>query len=420
LLGIHAYMRYKNVIILNDYGYVNGGSSQVALNTALGLAPYNLNIYYFCAAPPIDQRLLQPPNIHVICTGQADILSNPNRLAAAQQGLWNPKSRKQLAALLSTCSPADTVIHVHGWTKALSHSVLQIAIARGFPMVLTMHDYFMACPNGGFYNYQRNTICQLQPLSLACVCAHCDARHYIHKLWRVLRAYIRRDLLKIPARLKAFIAVSQLSHDILAPHLPANSSIYLLPNPVDTQRTARVEVSRNSKIFAVGRLAPEKGFDLVAQAARELGLELVFIGDGEHRETLSCLNPEAHFTGWLSPHLVQEKLREARCLVFSSNLYETQGLVVSEAASLGIPAIVSDVTAARELIIHKTDGLLFQNNSIEDLKQKLLWMQADAFVENLGSNAYEKFWQSSQLIEHYIASLLPIYDRVMVDYQKTV
>jgi glycosyltransferase involved in cell wall biosynthesis len=283
-----------------------------------------------------------------------------------------------------------------------------------------MHDYFLACPNGGFYNYQQKTVCHLHPLSLKCVCTHCDSRNYLHKLWRVLRSYIRKDLLKIPARLKAFIAVSQLSHDILAPHLPANSSIYLLPNPVEAQRTPRVEVSQNSKIFAVGRLAPEKGFDLVAQATRELGMELVFIGDGEHRQILASLNPEANFTGWLPPHLVQEKLREARCLVFSSNLYETQGLVVSEAASLGIPAIVSDITTASELIIHKTDGLLFQNTSLEDLKQKLLWMQDDAFVENLSQNAYQKFWQSSQLVEHYIVNLLPIYDRLMVDYQKPV
>ncbi len=411
-------MRYKNVIIVNDFGFVNGGASQVAINTALGLAAYNLKIYYFCSTPPIDDRLLKLNNIQVICTGQADILSNPNRFSAALQGLWNQTSRKQFVSLLSTCSPADTVIHIHSWIKALSHSVLQIAIARGFPLVLTMHDYFLACPNGGFYNYKQKTICHLKPLSLNCICTHCDSRNYFHKVWRVLRGVIQKYLLKIPLQIEAFIAVSQFSLNILFPHLSSKSRIYLLPNPIESDRVHRVDVSKNSKIFAVGRLAPEKGFDILAKAAQDLGLDLIFIGDGEYRKTLESLNPDAHFEGWLPHDELRAKMREARCLVFCSNLYETQGLVVSEAASLGIPAIVSDVTAASDMIIHKIDGLLYRNNAIEDLKQKLIWMQDDEFAENLSNHAYQKFWKSPNLIDQYTASLLQIYDRLMTDHQK--
>ena len=46
------------IIILNDFAYVNGGASQVALSSALGLAQAGYDVTLFTAVQPIDSTLL--------------------------------------------------------------------------------------------------------------------------------------------------------------------------------------------------------------------------------------------------------------------------------------------------------------------------------------------------------------------------
>jgi len=70
----------------------------------------------------------------------------------------------------------NTIVHLHGWTKALSSSVVRECVDKNFSIVCTLHDYFVACPNGGFYNFRTHKICHLHPLSTRCVLENCDSR----------------------------------------------------------------------------------------------------------------------------------------------------------------------------------------------------------------------------------------------------
>ena len=113
----------KNIVIINDFGHINGGAAQVAINTALGLSKLGHRVFYFYAVEPLDQRIEEDPNIEVFCTHQTDILNTNSRILSSFQGLWNAKSARIFSELLTSLSPEDTVIHVHGWIKALSVTV---------------------------------------------------------------------------------------------------------------------------------------------------------------------------------------------------------------------------------------------------------------------------------------------------------
>lgn len=403
----------KNIIIINDFGHVNGGASQVAISTALNLANSSHHVFFLCVVEPIDTELSSHPLIKVHCTYQQDILNNANRVTSSVQGLWNSTSRKMLKNLLQTLPKDSTIIHVHGWTKALSHSVLHEAIKSNIPIVVTGHDYFLACPNGGFYNYQQGEICKLRALSAECIMSNCDSRSYAHKLWRIARGTLQKNLVGIPKQIKHFIFVSEKSKEILTPYLPKDGKTYLLPNPIDTKFSPRIEAEKNNKIYAIGRLSPEKGFDKLALATKELGLELVIIGEGFEREKLKNINPAITFTGWLTKDQMFEELTNARVIVFSSLLYETQGMVVMEAASRGIPSIVSDVTAAADEIIDYETGILYKTNALNDLKEKLTLVSDDKLVMKLSKNTYENFWRNPCTNEKYIAELERIYDQML-------
>jgi glycosyltransferase involved in cell wall biosynthesis len=339
-------MSLLNVVIINDVANVNGGTAQVALSSAIGLAKKGYSVTLFSAALPIMPELENYPNLKVINLNQYQIIDDPNRIRASIQGLWNFKAYYCLKNLLSTFDPKTTIVHVHGWTKALSSSVLRQAIKKRFRVVLTLHDFFLACPNGGFFNYQTQKICPLKPLSRACVLANCDVRSYPQKLWRVARQVVQNTFGQMLG-IKHFITISELNESILRPYLPPNSQVYRISNMINIEQEQQVDVYHNSQFTFVGVLSPHKGVKLFTQAARQLGCELTFVGEGRCRGEIASIYPRANITGWVSNSEVQKYLKSARVLVFPSLWYETQGLVVPEAAALGIPAIVADTSAAR-------------------------------------------------------------------------
>ena len=119
---------------------------------------------YFCAVEPIDQELRQN-GVEVVCTGQQEILKDSNRMRAATQGIWNFKAAAMLDKLLANLPAKGTIVHLHGWTKALSSSLMPVIFRHQVPSIITLHDYFISCPNVGFYNYQTQKSCGLKPLS---------------------------------------------------------------------------------------------------------------------------------------------------------------------------------------------------------------------------------------------------------------
>ncbi len=89
------------VILLNDFGFVNGGAAQVAITEALGLADLGVEGIYFCGIGPLDDRLRDYPNIQSYQVDGFDVLTEPNRVKAAFKGIWNHQTAKSLKQILS-------------------------------------------------------------------------------------------------------------------------------------------------------------------------------------------------------------------------------------------------------------------------------------------------------------------------------
>jgi len=415
LIVEHVGMKPDTVVILNDFGHVNGGASSVALAEAEALARTGCPVLYVYAVAPVDPRLSSQTNIRVICTNQEEIVSDPDRVRAATQGLWNRRAAALLGAVLTGLEPKRTIIHLHGWTKALSSSVARAALDRGFKVVCTVHDYFLACPNGGFFHYQEQKICKLKALSLPCLATRCDARSYPQKLWRFSRGLVQKIGGRLPGGIRHFIAVSDFSREVIAPYLPEGSKINRINNPVEVARGLPVKVTEQSTFMAAGRLSPEKGCVQFARAAQTAGAPAVFVGEGVSRNEILAANSQAVITGWLRHDQVLEELQHARALVFPSLLYEAQPLVIMEAAALGIPSLVPDTSAARELVVDGQTGLWFRSGCVEDLTRKIQMLFDDELVKYLGQKAYERYWNSPKTVENHVEQLLNVYQDILLE-----
>ena len=395
------------VVIVLDHARVTGGQAKVAFDSALGLKRRGHQPIIFAAAGPVDP-ILAESGIRTVCLGQTDLIGNPSKLDAAVKGLWNGAAARALGDLLAECPRGRTIVHVHGWAKALSPAIAGPIAKSGLPAILTMHEYFLLCPNGGFFNYQQQHACGLEPLSAKCWASHCDSRSYARKLWRGARQVVVKHAADLPGVFSDIICISQFQLDKIGHRLPPHARIHRVSNPIEAVPLGPKADASGGPIIFLGRISPEKGPFLFAEAARRAGLPATFVGDGPAAAQLKARYPEASILGWQNPEEVRHHLRAASALVFPSLWYEGQPLVVLEAKAMGTPVIVSDGCAGREAITDGMDGIWFRSGDADDLARALTEFRAGD-IDAMATAAYASFWSDPPSIDRHVDAISAIY-----------
>lgn len=351
------------IIICNDFGFINGGAAKVAITSAIGLSNRGYNVIYFCGVGPVEESLTQSVE-RVICLGLNDILNNPSRIGAMMQGIWNHKAEKEMDRLL--CEIGDNVIvHIHGWTKSLTSSIVKVCKCHNIKPFISIHDYFAVCPNGGFYNYKRNKICEYKGVCMGCLLCNCDSRSYTHKLWRFTRQMIQDRYIRDSNDI-IFIGTSKFSYSIISESLKSKE-VRWVKNPISIYTGSYVKCHLNDIFLFVGRLSREKGADLFCEAVEKTGSKGIVIGSGNEIEVYRRRFRNIEFVGWKNLDEMKKYIDQTRALIVSSRYYEGAPLIVPEMQCYGIPCIVPDKCAASDTIKDGENGLIFESGNLESL-----------------------------------------------------
>jgi glycosyltransferase involved in cell wall biosynthesis len=403
---------FLTIVICVDHAMINGGQAKVAVDSAIGLKRHGHRPIFFAAAGPAAPEL-EAAGVEVVCLDQPDLLGNPSRVAAAVQGTWNFKAVAALGKLLENLPRATTIVHVHGWAKALSPAIAKPIRASRLPAVYTTHEYFLFCPNGGFYNYQQGHACGLEPLSFQCWMTHCDSRTYSRKLWRNARLTMAQKVARLPDVFPDYIAFSTFQKEIIGKRLPPGSRLHLVGNPVEAENLGPKTDPASGDVIFVGRISMEKGPFLFARAARALGMTPTFVGDGPVAAELKAAFPEANMLGWQKPDAVHAAMRAARALVFPSLWYEGQPLTVLEAKALGTPVIVSDGCAGRVEVEDGVTGLWFKGGDADDLARALALTKDDELIKKFSAASYASYWADPPTLDRHIERLTAVYRGIL-------
>lgn len=135
--------------------------------------------------------------------------------------------------------------------------------------------------------------------------------------------------------------------------------------------------SESNRLVCVGRLCEEKGQILLLGAIESLvkegrSLELVLVGDGEHRALIERLIANLDLagsvtiTGWATADQVKQHILGARALILPS-FAEGLPIVLIEAMLLGRPVLSTYVAGIPELVVNGETGWLFPAGSEEDI-----------------------------------------------------
>ena len=398
-----------NVIIIYDQAYFSGGAAKIAIGSAIALKKIGYNVVFFSAVGPISQELIDE-QIEVICLNEKHIALTKNPISLLK-GIWNNHAKKELYKILNRFDPNNTIVHIHGWTKALSSSIFQATYNKGFKTLITLHEYFTICPNGGIYNYKKKLICNIQPNTCKCYLCNCDKRNFLQKLYRDLRQIIQNHIFKKTCPICIYI--STFSRNIIEPLLPFNSKSYNLVNHVEVSKNERISVENNSIYLFIGRISYEKGIDLFCECMRQSNNKGLVIGDGQLKQTYEKLYPEITFVGWKKSNEIYDYLVNARCLIITSKWYETMGLTTIEMQQYGIPCIVPKQCAASEYIKNNITGLYYDTGSVNSLLECIYKTNDINFLKKISLNFYNSFNINKYSIETHINKLNKIYLEVL-------
>ena len=411
------------IVIVSDYGTVNGGAAKMALIDARALAERGHEVHFVCATEP-SAIPLRHPNIQIHHLGQADVWTEPNPLRAAARGIWNRAPARRLCGLLAAFNPRDSIVHFHQWTKALSPSVIGAAAASALPTAFTLHDYFLFCPNGIYFDHARRSSCARRPLSIPCLAAACDSHSRAYKAVRVIRQVGSNAALRRLAQPLNLVHVSASAREVARPHFAGNTRHFVVPNPSAMPKLDPVDVAGNQVFVYIGRFTPEKGPMVFARAARAAGVPAVFLGAGPEAARLREANPDAELRPaswraatshpWGRDFAVESLLARARALVFPSLWHETLGLVARESLSKGVPVICSRGSGAADWIEDGVNGFLLKPGDLAGLQTRLRQLaDDDDLAAGLGAKAYLRYWREAPTMEAHTARLERVYDVIL-------
>jgi glycosyltransferase involved in cell wall biosynthesis len=171
-------------------------------------------------------------------------------------------------------------------------------------------------------------------------------------------------------------------------------------------------------VLYVGRVSVEKGLDDLAEAFSGIdGVNLVVVGDGPYRKELEARAGDNFvFKGFLRGEALSAEYASADIFVFPSKT-DTFGNVVLEAMASGIPVIVTDRMAPRELVEDGRNGFVARNSG--EMKDKISLLARDSSLrERMGKAsrrlAEKRTWGRvfETLFEHYF------YAKMNYDYAR--
>jgi glycogen(starch) synthase len=232
-------------------------------------------------------------------------------------------------------------------------------------------------------------------------------------------------LLRILAESDVAVALSHaMRAEILELEPALAGRVCVVPNGVQAMGTPTELPSAPAALLCLGRLIPEKGFDLALRAAQRLArrgtpLRVLVAGDGPERPALESLATElgiapiTRFLGFVDPARVPDVLSQATVVIVPSRWEEPSACVVREAASMARPVVASRVGGTPELIEDDETGLLFERDDVDGLTAALAALLGDPErARRLGEAARDRVLATCSL-DGFVTAYEALYRRVV-------
>jgi len=338
-----------------------------------------------------------------------------DRFKVMERVLYSREANRNITRLIEDTKP--DIAHIHGIGSETSPSILPAIKGAGIPIVQTLHDYRLLCP-------------QISFVSNGEICERCK----VHRYYNVVRRRCKRDsysaslmagieitvhkLMQIYERnIDVFIAPSQFLKDKFLEFGFGNPIVHLT-NFVNIEQFQPCYESDNYFVY-YGRLVDYKGVFTLLEAMKEMPDSHLFVaGDGDAAEKMQRYIAENRLGNVsMLGHIDSEELiplvQNAAATVVPSQWYENYSMSVIESLACATPVIASRIGGISEQVLDGWNGLLFKPGSTSALAQAMRYVLDNPMErEQMSLHARQRVEELNDPQQHY-EKLMNIYESLL-------
>lgn len=350
------------ILMVNKFLYPRGGCETYMLQLAEELKAKGHEVEYFGM---YDEKNTVGNSLGLYTTNMDFHSKGIARFLYPFKIIYSTEARRKLGKVLDHFKP--DVVHMNNINFQLTPSVIYAVKKRNIPLVQTVHDYQMICPNHLLYSFGEVKPCErcIGGSKFNCVKHSCIHGSKVKsligaieaKLYESLKTYQKVDLYICPSYFleKKLLAASELYR---GKTLTVHNFIEKKPLP------EKVTPEKPYVAFAA-RLSKEKGVTLLCEAAKLLpDYSFLVAGSGPDGECLKDI-PNITMKGFLSGDELISLMANAKVMLLPSVWYENCPLSILETHSFGVPVITMNSGGMAELVEDGKTGALINEPTPE-------------------------------------------------------
>lgn len=338
------------------------------------------------------------------------------RSAAAVRAVWSSPAKRRVLRLLRRELP--DVAHFHNTFPLISPSAYYACRETGTPVIQTLHNFRLLCPNALFLRNGRVCEdCMGRPLPWPGIVHACYRKSLLQSAGVAAILGLHRLIGTWNGRVDLYIALSEFAREKFVMNGVPAEKIAVKPNFVHPDPGGNA--GGGSYALFAGRLSEEKGIETLLDAWRTLkNIPLAVAGDGPLMGRVRALaesHPETGIRayGRLPHEEVLRLMKSARFLVCPSLCYESFPMVIAEAFACGLPVVATDIGAVEELVVDRRTGRRFHAGDPSSLAEAVAWLWSHPEqARGMGREARREF-ETKYTAERNYELLLDIYSRAM-------
>ncbi|MCG8607638.1 glycosyltransferase family 4 protein [bacterium] len=321
--------------------------------------------------------------------------------------IYSPHAKQRLEKLIQKEKP--DLAHLHMIDHQLSPSILHTLSKYDIPVIQTIHQYKLVCPNYRLYNPRTNEVCErclsgrfTYPMTQRChkesvmAGALIALESYIHRITGIYENNV--DIFHVPSHFMGKkLTEGGLGKDKIR-HLFYTLKLENYPP----------NFAFEDYILYFGRLAKEKGVLTLLKAMKKAkDVKLRIVGEGPERAELeeyaSLHNlTNVHFDGVRGGDELKSLVRKSRFVVVPSEWFDNSPLVIYESSALGKPVIGARMGGIPELIEDNGTGFHFDAGNPDELAEKITHLNSrPALISEFGRRARAMAEREFEPGQHY-------------------
>lgn len=323
------------------------------------------------------------------------------------------EAQRKINNLLDDFKP--DIVHIHNIYHQLSPAILFAIKKRGIPIIMTVHDYKLICPNYYLRSEKKDLTKNDCNNFWKFVSNRYFKNSYLESFLVALEWRFHNFLGTYEKNIDAYIVPSEFLKDKLTGYGIKEDKIVVLPHFIPRQDpsltplfTEPVPVEKYALYF--GRISEEKGVDNLISIFENLKDDTrLYLAGGIEGDFKINQSEKIKYLGELEQDELGKYINKSEFIISASALPETFGLIALEAISSGKPFIGLKSGAYPEIIENKINGWLV-NDTIElrDIIKGVLRGELNFNNSEMQKLAAEKYNEDA-----YYIKLLQIFKKAL-------